>query len=243
MSYSLNSVKGGYIVYFIGGTIGVIKGDTRSLDYSSNGSCPGGNLRYYRAPQRYTKAFDCVFRASLIILTRHRSHDVTPESCPVVNGASALQALIALHESIKSAFGGAGGALVNQLVALIQAHCAGTEPAPATNECGRALNARMQVGLRIVLWQSDSQPRCTTAVLDANAAALYAALQTVGGTLAQMKYNCQCYANKEPEALNSKRVIQKPRTSTAAARPRVAGLLHQASQSAPWSRNLYETNK
>ena len=33
MSYSLNSLKGGYIGN--GTTIGVIKGDTRSLDYSS----------------------------------------------------------------------------------------------------------------------------------------------------------------------------------------------------------------
>ena len=32
MSYSLNSLKGGYI----GDYIGVIKGDTRSLDYSSD---------------------------------------------------------------------------------------------------------------------------------------------------------------------------------------------------------------
>ena len=32
MSYSLNSLKGGYAVY-VGGIIGVFKGDTRSLDY------------------------------------------------------------------------------------------------------------------------------------------------------------------------------------------------------------------
>ena len=32
MSYNLNSLKGGYI---FGTTIGAIKGDTRSLDYSS----------------------------------------------------------------------------------------------------------------------------------------------------------------------------------------------------------------
>ena len=36
MSYSLNSLKGGYIGDCIGTTIGVIKGDTRSLDYSSD---------------------------------------------------------------------------------------------------------------------------------------------------------------------------------------------------------------
>ena len=35
MSYSLNSLKGGYIGDYIGATIGVINGDTRSLDYSS----------------------------------------------------------------------------------------------------------------------------------------------------------------------------------------------------------------
>ena len=35
MSYSLNSLKGGYIGDCIGGTIGVIKGDTRSLDSGS----------------------------------------------------------------------------------------------------------------------------------------------------------------------------------------------------------------
>ena len=35
MSYSLNSLKGGYIGDYIGTTIGVIKGDTRSLDYGS----------------------------------------------------------------------------------------------------------------------------------------------------------------------------------------------------------------
>ena len=34
MSYSLNSLKGGYIGDYIGTTMGVIKGDTRSLDYS-----------------------------------------------------------------------------------------------------------------------------------------------------------------------------------------------------------------
>ena len=35
MSYSLNSLKGGYIGDYIGSTIGVIKGDTMSLDYCS----------------------------------------------------------------------------------------------------------------------------------------------------------------------------------------------------------------
>ena len=35
MSYSLNSLKGGYIGDYVGTTIGVIKGDTRSLGYSS----------------------------------------------------------------------------------------------------------------------------------------------------------------------------------------------------------------
>ena len=38
VSYSLNSLKGGYIGDYIGTTIGLIKGDTRSLDYSSSGS-------------------------------------------------------------------------------------------------------------------------------------------------------------------------------------------------------------
>ena len=36
MSYSLNSLKGGYIGDYMGTTIGVIKGDTRSLDSSSH---------------------------------------------------------------------------------------------------------------------------------------------------------------------------------------------------------------
>ena len=35
MSYSLNSLKGSYIGDDIGTTIRVIKGDARSLDYSS----------------------------------------------------------------------------------------------------------------------------------------------------------------------------------------------------------------
>ena len=35
MSYSLNSLKGGYIGDYIGTTIGDIKGDTKSLEYSS----------------------------------------------------------------------------------------------------------------------------------------------------------------------------------------------------------------
>ena len=40
MSYSLNSLEGGYIGDYIGDYyIGVIKGDTRSLDYSSYGCC------------------------------------------------------------------------------------------------------------------------------------------------------------------------------------------------------------
>ena len=37
LSHSLNSLKGGYTGDDIGTTIGVIKGDTRSLDYSSLG--------------------------------------------------------------------------------------------------------------------------------------------------------------------------------------------------------------
>ena len=36
MSYSLNSLKGGYIGEFIGDTIRVFKEDTRSLDNGSN---------------------------------------------------------------------------------------------------------------------------------------------------------------------------------------------------------------
>ena len=36
MSYSLNSIKGGYIGCYIGTIIGVIKGYTRSFDYSSH---------------------------------------------------------------------------------------------------------------------------------------------------------------------------------------------------------------
>ena len=38
MSYSLNSLQGGYIGDYVGTTIGVITGDTWSLDYSSHGS-------------------------------------------------------------------------------------------------------------------------------------------------------------------------------------------------------------
>ena len=34
--HSLNSLKGGYIGDYIGSIIGVLKGDTRSLDYSSH---------------------------------------------------------------------------------------------------------------------------------------------------------------------------------------------------------------
>ena len=40
MSHNLNSFKGGSIGIIYGITFGVIKGDTRSLDYSSNGSFP-----------------------------------------------------------------------------------------------------------------------------------------------------------------------------------------------------------
>ena len=38
MSHSLNSSKGGYVGVILGTIIGVIKGDTRSLDSSSNGT-------------------------------------------------------------------------------------------------------------------------------------------------------------------------------------------------------------
>ena len=45
MSHNLNSLKGGSIGDYIGdyyrGLIGVIKGDTRSLDYSSYNECNG----------------------------------------------------------------------------------------------------------------------------------------------------------------------------------------------------------
>ena len=37
MSYCLNSLQGVYIGDYMGGTIGVIKGDTRSVDYGSHG--------------------------------------------------------------------------------------------------------------------------------------------------------------------------------------------------------------
>ena len=41
MSYSLNSLKAGYIGDYIGETVmGVIQGDTRSLDYSSDDTVP-----------------------------------------------------------------------------------------------------------------------------------------------------------------------------------------------------------
>ena len=35
LNHSLNSLKGGYVADYIRSNIGVIKGDTRSLDYSS----------------------------------------------------------------------------------------------------------------------------------------------------------------------------------------------------------------
>ena len=41
MSHCLNSLKGDYIGDYIGNTIGVIKEDTRSLDYSSYTSGKG----------------------------------------------------------------------------------------------------------------------------------------------------------------------------------------------------------
>ena len=46
MSYSLNSLKGDYIGGNIGDyTIGVLKGDTRSLDSSSDGKDPGLEMK------------------------------------------------------------------------------------------------------------------------------------------------------------------------------------------------------
>ena len=57
MNHSLNSFKGGYIRDHIGDSLGVIRGDTRSLDYSSymkdtrpKATVGGGNL----APLRDT---------------------------------------------------------------------------------------------------------------------------------------------------------------------------------------------
>ena len=41
MTYSLNSIKGGYIGDYIGTTIRLIKGDTRSLDNGSYGGLRG----------------------------------------------------------------------------------------------------------------------------------------------------------------------------------------------------------
>ena len=35
MSYSLNSLRGSYIGFYIWTTLGAMKGDTRSLDYDS----------------------------------------------------------------------------------------------------------------------------------------------------------------------------------------------------------------
>ena len=52
MSHSLNSLKGGYIRDYIGTTIGVIKGDTRSLDYSSHRTAKDGKIS--RSVQRNT---------------------------------------------------------------------------------------------------------------------------------------------------------------------------------------------
>ena len=39
MSYSLYSLKGGYVEDYMGTTMGVIEEDTRSLDYSSCSVC------------------------------------------------------------------------------------------------------------------------------------------------------------------------------------------------------------
>ena len=48
MSYSLNSLKGGlYRGLYRGSTIGLIKRDTRSLDYSSYGDDGKENGNYY----------------------------------------------------------------------------------------------------------------------------------------------------------------------------------------------------
>ena len=43
MSYSLNSLKGGYIGDYIGDYYRDIKGDARSVDYSSNDKALGPN--------------------------------------------------------------------------------------------------------------------------------------------------------------------------------------------------------
>ena len=43
MSYSLNSLTGGYVGDYIGEYYRVIKGDTWSLDHGSHGSSPKSN--------------------------------------------------------------------------------------------------------------------------------------------------------------------------------------------------------
>ena len=45
MSHNLNSLKGGYIGNYIGTTIGVIKGNARSLDSGSHGDYNAGALK------------------------------------------------------------------------------------------------------------------------------------------------------------------------------------------------------
>ena len=50
MSYSLNSLKGGYIGDYIGDYYRDIKGDTRSLDYSSYDYWVLGPLGYVAPP-------------------------------------------------------------------------------------------------------------------------------------------------------------------------------------------------
>ena len=52
MSYSLNTLKGGYIGDCIGSIIGVIKGDARSLD---NGSCGLRKVCLWGGGRRFLK--------------------------------------------------------------------------------------------------------------------------------------------------------------------------------------------
>ena len=72
MSHSLNSLKGGYIGDCIGTTIGVIKGDTRSLDYSSNvlddpSATPFSPLSESKS---YTEAYDTLTDSHRNLLVR-----------------------------------------------------------------------------------------------------------------------------------------------------------------------------
>ena len=65
VGHGLNSFKGGYIGDYIGGIIGLIKGDTRSLDYSSCGRGPWGEDFRATHMSSCTCAETCEFASAL----------------------------------------------------------------------------------------------------------------------------------------------------------------------------------